>query len=117
MATEQSTVFDRLFAVDVSNQIEKKDAGNGKSLSYLSWSFAWANVKKRFPDANYEICKFGENQLPYVYDKNTGYMVFTKVTKSTIARIMVSVGIFLLIACASFLFSRRVFGELHCLLV
>lgn len=80
MATEQSTVFDRLFAVDVSNQIEKKDAGNGKSLSYLSWSFAWANVKKRFPDANYEICKFGENQLPYVYDKNTGYMVFTKVT-------------------------------------
>lgn len=80
MATEQSTVFDRLFAVDVSNQIEKKDAGNGKSLSYLSWSFAWANVKKRFPSANYEICKFGENQLPYVYDKNTGYMVFTKVT-------------------------------------
>ena len=77
---EEKSVFDRLFAVDVSNQVEKKDAGNGKSLSYLSWSFAWANVKKRFPDANYEICKFGENQLPYVYDHNTGYMVFTKVS-------------------------------------
>ena len=78
--TEEKTVFDRLFAVDVSNQVEKKSSGNGVSLSYLSWSFAWANVKKRYPDANYEICKFGEKQTPYVYDEKTGYMVFTKVT-------------------------------------
>lgn len=78
--TETKTVFDRLFAVDVSNQIEKKDTGKGQTLSYLSWSFAWANVKKRYPDANYEICKFGEKQTPYVYDEKTGYMVFTKVT-------------------------------------
>lgn len=77
---EEKTVFDRLFAVDVSNQIEKKSSGNGKELSYLSWSFAWANVKKRYPNANYEICKFGEKQTPYVYDEKTGYMVFTKVT-------------------------------------
>ena len=83
MAEEKTTdksVFDRLFAVDVSNQVEKKSSGNGVSLSYLSWSFAWANVKKRYPDANYEICKFGEKQTPYVYDEKTGYMVFTKVT-------------------------------------
>lgn len=78
--TETKTVFDRLFAVDVSNQIEKKDTGKGQTLSYLSWSFAWANVKKRCPDANYEICKFGEKQTPYIYDEKTGYMVFTKVT-------------------------------------
>ena len=77
---EEKTVFDRLFAVDVSNQVEKKSSGNGVSLSYLSWSFAWANVKKRYPDANYEICTFGEKQTPYVYDEKTGYMVFTKVT-------------------------------------
>ena len=77
---ETKTVFDRLFAVDVSEHIEKKDTGKGQSLSYLSWSYAWANVKKRYPTANYEICKFGENQTPYVYDENTGYMVFTKVT-------------------------------------
>ena len=77
---EEKTVFDRLFAVDVSNQVEKKDTGKGQTLSYLSWSFAWANVKKRYPDANYEICKFGENQLPYIYDPHTGYVVFTKVT-------------------------------------
>ena len=77
---ETKTVFDRLFAVDVSEHIEKKDTGNGQSLSYLSWSYAWANVKKRYPTANYEICKFGEKQTPYVYDEKTGYMVFTKVT-------------------------------------
>ena len=77
---EEKTVFDRLFAIDVSNQVEKKSSGNGKELSYLSWSYAWANVKKRYPTANYEICKFGEKQTPYIYDEKTGYMVFTKVT-------------------------------------
>lgn len=78
--SEEKTVFDRLFSVDVSEYIEKKDSGNGKKLSYLSWTYAWVNVKKRYPSASYEICKFGENQLPYVYDPKTGYMVFTKVT-------------------------------------
>ena len=37
------------------------------------------SVKKEYPDTTYEILKF-ENNLPYVYDENTGYMVFTKVT-------------------------------------
>lgn len=74
-----ATVFSRLFKVDVSKNIEKKSAGYGKELSYLSWTFAWSNVKLRYPDANYEIVKF-ENGLPYVYDPKTGYMVFTKVT-------------------------------------
>ena len=78
--TEVKSVFDRLFNVDVSEHIEKKDTGKGQFLSYLSWSYAWANVKKRYPTANYEICKFGEKQTPYVYDEKTGYMVFTKVT-------------------------------------
>lgn len=80
LPTKEPTAFDRLSKVDVSKYIEKKDAGNGKKLSYLSWTYAWLNVKSRYPYAHYEICKFGENQLPYVYDKNTGYMVFTKVT-------------------------------------
>lgn len=76
---DSSTVFSRLFKVDVSKNIEKKSAGYGKELSYLSWTFAWSNVKLRYPSANYEIVKF-ENGLPYVYDPKTGYMVFTKVT-------------------------------------
>lgn len=76
--TKEKTVFDRLFNVDVSEHIEKKQTGN-TSLSYLSWTYAWANVKMRYPSANYEIVR-AENGLPYVYDPHTGYMVFTKVT-------------------------------------
>lgn len=79
VTTDGSSVFSRLFKVDVSKNVEKKSAGYGKELSYLSWTFAWSNVKLRYPDANYEIVR-AENGLPYVYDEKTGYMVFTKVT-------------------------------------
>lgn len=72
---EKGSVFDNLFSVNVGDHIEKK---NG--LSYISWPYAWAEIKKRYPDASYEVKLFGENQLPYVYDEDTGYMVFTSVT-------------------------------------
>lgn len=68
-------IFENLFKLNVNEQVEKK---NG--LNYLSWVYAWAEVKKRYPEATYEVKRFGENQLPYVYDENTGYMVFTTVT-------------------------------------
>lgn len=42
--------FIDLYAVDVSRYKESK---NG--LSYLSWSFAWAEIKKRHPAATYAI--------------------------------------------------------------
>ena len=70
-------VFDELFAVNVNDHTEKKKTG-GTELTYLSWAFAWAEVKKRYPEAHYEIIKF--NGLPYVYDPATGYMVYTTVT-------------------------------------
>lgn len=47
--TEQS-LFTKLYATDVSEKIEKK---NG--LSYLSWPYAWAEIKKAVPDATYTI--------------------------------------------------------------
>lgn len=72
-------VFRNLFHKDVSSYTKQVKAGN-RSLSYLSWSHAWAELKKDYPDATYKIKKFGEAQLPYVYDENTGYMVFTEVT-------------------------------------
>lgn len=77
MSEEKTDVYKTLSAVDVSAHVEKKNTGKVQ-LSYLSWVYAWAEVKKRYPDANYEIEKF--NGLPYVYDENTGYMVYTKVT-------------------------------------
>ena len=42
--------FAKLFAVNVSGKIEKK---NG--LSYVSWPYAWAEIKKLFPDATYTV--------------------------------------------------------------
>ena len=42
--------FVELNNVNVSDKIEKK---NG--LSYVSWVYAWGEVKKRFPDANYTV--------------------------------------------------------------
>lgn len=45
-----SSIFETLNAVDVSAKIEKK---NG--LSYLSWAWAWGEVKKVVPDASYTI--------------------------------------------------------------
>lgn len=66
--------FEELSKISVNEHTENK---NG--LTYLSWTWAWSEIKKKCPDATYEILKF-ENNLPYVYDENTGYMVFTKMT-------------------------------------
>jgi hypothetical protein len=74
--------FKELIELNVNDRTEEK---NG--LTYLSWSWAWAEIIKRYPDATYEIEKF-ENNLPYVYDEKTGYMVFTKVSIKGITREM-----------------------------
>ena len=66
--------FEELSKISVNDHTENK---NG--LTYLSWTWAWSEIKKHCPQASYEILRF-ENNLPYVYDENTGYMVFTKVT-------------------------------------
>lgn len=66
--------FEQLSQINVNDKVEQKN-----KLSYLSWTYAFSELKKRFPDVTYEVMKF-ENNLPYVYDENTGYMVFTKVT-------------------------------------
>lgn len=49
--------FTSLNNIDVSGKTEKK---NG--LTYLSWAWAWGEVKKRYPDANY-----------IVYERETNY--------------------------------------------
>ena len=65
--------FEEVMKVNVNEKTEKK--GN---LTYLSWAWAWAEFKKLYPDAAYEVKKF--DGLPYVHDKETGYMVYTSVT-------------------------------------
>src|SRR5574344_452049 len=82
---DNMAVFEELNAIKVNNKTEKKKSGSTE-LTYLSWTWAWAEVKKRYPDAHYEIMM--HDGLPYVYDENTGYMVFTTVTIDGISHMM-----------------------------
>ena len=75
-------ITNNLRGLDVNSKTEKKN-----KLTYLSWSWAWDEVLKVYPSATYEIVKF-ENNLPYVFDPITGFMVFTKVTIEGITREM-----------------------------
>ena len=77
MATSKNDVFNNLVGINVNEYTEVKEAG-GVKLTYLSWANAWKAVKEIYPEANYEIVKF--DGIPYAYDPNTGYMVYTKVT-------------------------------------
>lgn len=70
--------FETLNVLNINGHTEKKRV-EGKELTYLSWPWAWAEVKKRYPDAHYTIWR-NEKGLPYTEDPETGYMVFTTVT-------------------------------------
>lgn len=53
--------FNELNTIDVSNKTERK---NG--LTYLSWAWAWGEVKKNHPDAQYKV-----------YENEQGWNYFT----------------------------------------
>ena len=72
---KKKSVFDTLNSIVLNEKTKKRDG-----LTYLSWVFAVSELTKRYPEWSYEIKKFGESQLPYTYDHNTGYMVWTSVT-------------------------------------
>ena len=42
--------FNDLYAVNVNGHTEKKN-----NLNYLSWAWAWGEIKKRHPDATYTV--------------------------------------------------------------
>ena len=71
-------VFEELNGLNINGHTEQKKV-EGKELTYLSWPWAWAEVKKRYPDAHYTIWR-NANGLPYTEDEQTGYMVYTSVT-------------------------------------
>lgn len=57
--------FEMLNSIDVSGRVEKKG-----SLSYLSWAWAWAELKKRFPASFYTVYE-SANGLFYHTDGRT----------------------------------------------
>jgi len=62
------TTFEKLSSINVNDRVEKK---NG--LTYLSWAWAWSEVKKACPDATYVIKQTD-------YDEQLGFMCHTEVT-------------------------------------
>lgn len=78
----EKNLFEQLYDVDVRDRMYQK-----QGLNYIPWATAWSEVAKVFPDATYEIVKFGEKQLPYT-ESDLGIMVFTKVTIQGITREM-----------------------------
>lgn len=59
------SVFETLNSINVNEHTEKK---NG--LTYLSWAWAWAEVKKAYPNAFYTIYE-SQGGIPYFTDGST----------------------------------------------
>lgn len=62
---DNKNYFTELNSVDCTGKIEKK---NG--LNYLSWAWAWTELKKRHPDAFYTIYE-NDDHWPYFTDGRT----------------------------------------------
>ena len=56
---KEKNYFTELYSLNVNENVEKKEG-----LSYLSWSWAVAEILKKYPDMTYEILRF-ENNLPF----------------------------------------------------
>lgn len=65
--------FEKVYGINVNEKTERK--GN---LTYLSWSWAWAEFKKLYPDATYKVEQF--NGTFCSGNEKIGYMVRTEVT-------------------------------------
>jgi len=75
MSEKTKSVFETLSAINVNDKAEKKSG-----LTYLSWAWAWGEVKKIYPDAIYHIVRCPVSQAVYSFDADLGYMVMTSVT-------------------------------------
>ena len=73
MAEKITSVFETLNKVNVNDKTEKK--GN---LTYLSWAWAFGEVKKHFPDMNYQVYE-RETQYGPVNYFTDGKTCWTKV--------------------------------------
>lgn len=65
---EQKNYFMELNSINVNDKVEEK---NG--LTYLSWAYAWGEVKKRYPTANYKVYETLDGCI-YFTDGRTGWV-------------------------------------------
>jgi len=62
MAQKKKAVFDTLSSINVNDKTEKKN-----NLTYLSWAWAWAEVKKLYPEVQRTVYE-NENGCNYFTD-------------------------------------------------
>lgn len=72
MEAKKKSVFDTLNAINVQEHVEVKNIG-GVKLSYLSWAWAWTEVKKAYPEAFYTIYE-NKDGLFYHTDGKTAWV-------------------------------------------
>ena len=67
--TKTMTTFKALASINVKDKIEKKGR-----FDYLSWAYAWAIIKDKYPDANRKVYESDHTGLNYFTDGNTAYV-------------------------------------------
>ncbi len=67
--TKTMTTFKALASINVKDKIEKKGR-----FDYLSWTYAWAIIKDKYPDANRKVYESDHTGLNYFTDGNTAYV-------------------------------------------
>ena len=68
MANTKST-FKELTSINVKGKVEKKGR-----FDYLSWAYAWAIVKDKYPDSNRTVYESAHTGLNYFSDGSTAYV-------------------------------------------
>ena len=74
--------FNELLQLNVNERVEKK---NG--MNYLSWSFAWSEFCKVYPNASYKVLKDANMNCAFG-NSEQGYMVYTEVSANGITHEM-----------------------------
>lgn len=64
--------FEEIYSLNVNDKVEKKG-----QLSYLSWAWAWAEFKKKYPKATYTVDRFDGTYC--TGNEKLGWMVRTEV--------------------------------------
>lgn len=76
------TVFEKLNKLNVSDKVDKKGR-----FTYLSWVYAWSELKKVAPDAQVTVYHDEKTNMPYFSAGKAGVMVKVGVTVNGVEHI------------------------------
>lgn len=66
--------FIQLYSLNLNDKVENKN-----NLTYLSWPWAVAELRKAFPSATFKVIKNPQTNLPYFVDPVMGIIVYTEI--------------------------------------